>query len=276
MIAIVGVIYILTAAESAHAYFVRWGQEAAVRIQYENALVAKMDYLDRLAEQRIVAGISSNEPNRFHDPASAEMTLDNKSVDLRWYDGRTSVIFPQDSDTSLLMYASDAPLTDLTAPYLTDATLKETVSTPDDEIVIYEIDGVSAVDRLLTKTFTEVEGVIFGETVELIGFNINNINIENPMEVATMWRVIAPTEGLTFFTHLVETVGQPPVAQHDSLSVPSYFWQAGDIFVQVHLLDYAPTGSETVWVGMYTNPEPDVYVRVRGDFGDSYLLGGGE
>jgi hypothetical protein len=83
-------------------------------------------------------------------------------------------------------------------------------------------------------------------------------------ELLTMWRVTDPASvgpivppafetDVILFSHVLDAGGDI-LAQRDALDAPSWAWQAGDIFIQIHSLsipvDAEPGLHETV-VGVY-------------------------
>jgi hypothetical protein len=78
------------------------------------------------------------------------------------------------------------------------------------------------------------------------------------VELLTLWRVRTPPdlEAVTF-THLLDDGGQV-VGQMDRLDVPSWHWQPGDAFLQVHRFPVdagAMPGLYYLEVGIYTRED---------------------
>lgn len=78
-----------------------------------------------------------------------------------------------------------------------------------------------------------------------------------------MWRVAQAANDAVLFTHVQGDDGAP-LAQQDALDAPSYFWQAGDVFVQRHVIALPadlPPGRYPLAIGFYTRLTPDTTAR---------------
>lgn len=250
-------------AESYHAYFQTWANHPEVRLQYETTLTAMMTYLD--AHPGVIAAISSAQPDRFHDPATAFLTRQAQQPPLRWFNGRGGLVWPPAAPTWLL-FSGAAPLHDQLAPYLASATLVATLPLhPDDldrPVTVWQIDG-SALSAAVASQFTQVEDkVTFGTAAQatLLGYQVLTPTpaVGQPLSLATWWQVAQPLDGAVLFTHLQGEDGAP-LAQQDRLDVPSYYWQPGDYFMQRHTLTLPtdiPAGVYPLAVGFYLQAAP--------------------
>lgn len=265
-------------ANTYQAYFVEWGNNPNVRVHYESTLVEKMRYLD--ANNPTVAAISTNEPNRFHDPSTAFLALNNHDIQLRWFDGRNSLLLPNHAD-SVLLFSGDAPLQATLATMLAlepAETLPLREGDLDRPITVYHLDTVSHANQILRNQMTAIDPVLFGEQILLLGYEV--LGSAETIEALTMWEIIAPIDNLVLFTHLLAAPDQPPVAQADHLDVPSTFWVAGDKFIQRHhfvIPPDLPSGEYTINVGAYTRPDPNTFLRLPvtkegTTIGDSLLI----
>jgi hypothetical protein len=270
-------------SETMSAYFVTWANAPEVRVQYEQTLVAAINYLNDAPPG--VAAISSPSPDRFHDPSTALMTLRNDGVSLRWFNGLSSLLLPQDG-VSTLIFSDWAALNPALAPYVDSAELQTTLPLRDDDLnrplTIYSIDGPAVADVLLTTRLTPVVPVTFDQHVTLLGYEWLQPPAQagDTVQLATLWRAEQPLDGVVLFTHVLAAPDQPPLAQADRLDVPSYFWQPGDIFVQLHTVTW-PAGVDSaeflINVGAYTQPAPGQFQRLNAvqdgvALGDAYTL----
>ncbi len=112
-----------------------------------------------------------------------------------------------------------------------------------------------------------------GDIVELIGYDLRTPVVEpgGEVELLTAWRVRlsvdrrpsvdgrAPfTSQAIIFAHVLDRDNHV-IGQMDRLDVPSWHWQPGDAFVQLHrfLVDAdAPPGLYRLEVGIYTQQDP--------------------
>lgn len=256
-----------TLAESVNAYFNEWANAPEVRVQYEHTLVTAVDYLNQHGSGPVA--LSSPAPDRFHDPSTALMTLRNDAVDLRWFNGLHSLLLPQDGP-STVVFSGWSALHPALTPFFAAAepvtTLPLRESDANRPITIYQIDGPATVAALLDGPFTAVEPVAFGDHATLLGYAVLTPDAAagGTLPLATLWRADRPLEGAVLFTHLLPAPDQPPLAQADRLDVPGYYWQPGDVFIQLHELtlpaDLA-AGRYTLAVGLYTRPAPDTFLR---------------
>jgi 4-amino-4-deoxy-L-arabinose transferase-like glycosyltransferase len=270
---------------TAHAYFDIWMEHRDVRVAYHHALVQQVRYLDAQPAGGTVA-FSSIYPGRFHDPYTAETTLRRNDLALRWFDGRFSLVFPVEGESRVIVPAI-APLDEALEPIFEEhgSHIHTEYLRPDDLIPrfdVYRFDAASALAAFLplvkdppvywspSDVFSADEPqaayeplvlpVDVGGVVELISYDLRTpvIGPGEVMELLTVWRVRAhfPPEAI-IFTHLLDHDGQV-VGQMDLLSVPSWHWQPGDVFVQLHRFPVdasAPPGLYHLEVGIYTHKD---------------------
>ena len=80
--------------------------------------------------------------------------------------------------------------------------------------------------------------------------------------VVTFWRVRSAADSdkeTVLFTHLLATLSGPVLAQQDLIGYPSWQWQPGDEFAQVHRFAIppgTPPGRYPLEVGAYTRDIP--------------------
>jgi len=274
-----------TGLRTAHDYFYVWGENRDVRVAYHHTLVQEVRYLDEQSEGGTVA-FSSIYPGRFHDPYTVEITLRRDDLSIRWFDGRSALVFPVGGEARVVV-PSIAPLDGTLEPILTAhaSHLHTEALRPDDLIPrfdVYRFDAAGALAALLLK----MEGnpvywcpsdwfsaddplanyeplalpVSLGSAVELVGYDLRTpaVGAGEEVELLTLWRVRTPLdlEAVTF-THLLDDGGQV-VGQMDRLDVPSWHWQPGDAFVQLHRFPVdaeATPGLYHLEVGIYTRED---------------------
>jgi hypothetical protein len=253
-----------------HDYFDVWGQHREVRVTYYHALVQQARYLDAQPEGGTVA-LSSIYPGRFHDPYTMEIALRRDDLDLRWFDGRFALVFPAGGESRVIV-PSIAPLDEALQPIFEGhASLLHTENLRPDDLTtrfdVYRFDTTDALasflaaakDNALSTPLTFPVNV--GDVVELIGYDLRTPVVKpgGVVELLTAWRVRAPfAPEAIIFTHLLDHDSHV-VGQMDRLDVPSWHWQPGDTFVQLHRFPVdadAPPGLYHLQVGIYTQEGP--------------------
>ncbi|HOU14945.1 MAG TPA: hypothetical protein PKZ84_17695 [Anaerolineae bacterium] len=267
---------LFTGVASARAYFVTWGQNRDVRVLYHHHVVALGRYLEDSPDNTPVV-ITSLYPGEFHDPYTMEVTLRREDVDIRWSDGRSALFFPHGEtrfytetqaapapkllpfvdgyispETTLAFRADDIPTAVYGYRWNTDAAWN--ALNAELSAVVYTAPGDPPPG--VTHNATPCP-VIYGGTVALAGYRITP-DVPHPgatLDVLTAWEVqAAHPEELVLFTHLLNAEGVT-VTQIDRLDAPSWQWQAGDRFAQIHTLSLPadlPPGDYNLVVGFYT------------------------
>ena len=258
---LVVLLYVTVATASARAYFGLWANSPEVRVQYETTMVTALRYLD--AHGRGAAAVSTITPGPFHTPAVAALTLHNPAVQPRWFDGRESLLLPDEPDATLVI-PGFTPIPPALQPYLAAATLTDELSMrPDDldrPIRLYAVDGPATIAAALAR-MTAVVGqspATFGENVELLGYELSTTTAQpgETVTLVTAWRVRQPLPGAALFAHVIGP--DALIAQADSLGAPGESWMAGDVVLQLHTLTLpvaAAPGDYPLAVGVYTRPD---------------------
>ncbi len=269
--------FALTGAEVSHAYFVTWGQNRDVRVLYHYHVVALGRYLDGQSEDQSPVVVTSLYPGEFHDPYTMEVTLRREDLALRWADGRAALFFPQEP-ARLFTEAQSAPdemWKAFLAPHLVPATTL-TFRPQDIPTAIegYHWDAPASWEALLNTLqrtvrwgagntpphpdLAQSDGPIhYGGIVTLIGYRVTPATVTPgaAVDVLTAWEIDAPApEELVLFVHILNAKGAI-VTQTDRLDAPSWQWQSGDRFAQIHRLTLPndlPPGDYGISVGFYT------------------------
>lgn len=238
-------------------YFIHWAQSPDVRAAYQHTLVEALEYLEGQSPNKTTV-ISTIYPGPAHDPSIARVLLAGDQADLRWVDARRAIIYPGGQAAQLIL-PSSTPL------HPAFAGLVRPVDTV--EIRPDDLDpAFTAYDMLDTTWDLADSSANFGNALELIGSRWldDSIRPGEMAELITIWRVIDPDKvgpivppafetDMVLFTHVIDDTGDI-IVQQDSLEAPSWDWQAGDIFLQVHpvtIPDGVPTGLYNTTVGAY-------------------------
>jgi hypothetical protein len=251
----------VTAVMTARDYFHVWAQAPEVRLQYETALVTAVRYLNRHGSGPVA--VSTYTPGPYHSPAVAYLTLTNPAVSLRWFDGRGSLLLPQDA-AGQLVFVGESLEPALSRYVLLDGPSQLLAMRPTDfvrPVTVFEVDGrvlAAGLGASFTRPPLNPEGapVQFGEVAALLGYDLQLETVARYRwaRLVTLWQVEQSAPDLVLFTHLLGPDGRP-LAQADYLHAPSELWQPGDLFIQLHSLhitgDIAP-GEYPLTIGLYT------------------------
>ena len=270
-----------TAVFTARDYFVTWANHPQVRVQYESAMVAAMDYLN--AHGTGATAVSTITPGPYHSPALAQMTLRNPAVSLRWFDARDSLLLPAAARSDLLLPGFTPPAPALAA-YFAPAVLTATLPLrPDDldrPLRVYAVDGARMRAAWQARLTPAPTPVLFGDSVTFLGYELQTPRARpgETVRLATLWQAERPLPDLVLFTHLRGPDGAP-LAQADRLGAPSALWQAGDWFMQLHeftLPAETAVGAYPLAVGVYTQTAagagPRLAIRAADPPADSLTL----
>ena len=227
-------LFTITALFTYRDYFIIWANDPAVRVQYESTMMAAMRYLNEMGTG--ATAVSTITPHPFHSPALAQMTLHNPVVSLRWFDARTSLLWPAAPDSTLII-PGFTPIAPALQPYLANtAVLQQSLplrpSDADRPLDIYQI---NTTDTLLPHFTATPAIVVDNQTAQLLGYDLQTPTVPSgaAVQLATLWRVQRPLPDAILFTHLLGP-DDVPLAQADQLAAPSHAWQAGDLLVQYH------------------------------------------
>ena len=253
-----GILWLLVVALiTGRDYFARWADDPDVRAAYQQNLVQSLNYLRETRPDNAVV-VSSVFPGAAHDPSIARVLIPAQTENLRWIDARYALVFPE-GDSAQLIVPSSTPL----HPSLTRLVRPvETISLrPDD------LDASFSVFELQPDLVIEPgRQVNFGDALTLLDAQWLNesVNPGDSAELITFWKVQDPTKvgprvppafetDAVLFTHVLNDMGAI-LSQRVTLEAPSWNWQSGDIFIQVHPVkipeETAPGNYETV-VGVF-------------------------
>ncbi len=250
---LIAILFISLAITTYYNYFTIWGNDPDVRVQYESTMMTTMAYLNEFGDG--TTAVSTITPAPEHSPALAQVTLQNHSVNLHWFDARTTLLLPNQPNSTLII-PGFTPLHpalnryfDVTAVHHQTLPLRETDQ--DRPLAIYH----TTITPDLLKQFTELTAVQFGDHAHLIGYNLHTPTIPagGVLQIATLWQTQQPLPDAALFTHLLDTDGVP-FAQADYLGAPGHSWQAGDYFIQLHEFIVPPetaVGTYPLTTGLY-------------------------
>ena len=188
----------------------------------------------------------------------------------RWFDARSSFIFPQgQTDLTLINAALDDQPAPLDGRLIEDLfpIVEPLPATSDVYSATHLVSSLNT--RLITLTQAEVQWPIgtplsqsvslpldFGDRLELIGYEVRKPIVEpgKNIRLTTYWRAKdRGVEPLSFFVHVLDEHGQI-ATQWDGYTYSPYYVQSGDIIAQVHFIpipaDFAE-GTYRLQLGLY-------------------------
>ncbi len=248
---------VVTGTVTMRDYFNRWSQSPDVRAAYQQTIIQALDYLTEQSKTGPVV-ISSVYPGAAHDPSIAKVLLPYQDYDLRWVDARYGLLFPA-GQTGQLIAPSSTPLHPAFANFVSlNGTKVILADDLDPSFSLYNLSSTEVPDPTLSLNFGDA--LILLDATWLTG----PAHPGEVSELMTVWRVVDPTRvgpivppafesDVIMFTHVLNKSGEI-LAQRDSLEVPSWDWEKGDLLVQIHPLFIPPeteAGEYEAVVGIY-------------------------
>ena len=239
---------------SGRDYFGRWANMPEVRGAYQSTLVAALGHVAAAYPDAEPVVFSSVYPGAAHDPSIALVLAAGRpalSQTARWADARAALAIPP--GVSLAVITASTPPHPALLSWLMP--LEAVELRPDDldpRFTLYELDGDRAAADLAAWA---VPPVRFDGAVELVAARwlAGNARPGETAELLTAWRVLDPSRAgpagpptfasdAVLFSHVLDGAGGL-LAQRDSLDAPSWGWQTGDLFVQIHALAVPATAA---------------------------------
>jgi hypothetical protein len=242
---------------TAREYFSLWAPHPEVRVQYEAATIAALEYLK--AHETGPAAVSTIAPGPFHSPAVAALLLGDRAAGVRFFDGRQSLLLPAMAGAPLILPGFTPPAPAL-MPYWAVAAPAGEVPLPatdiDRPLRLFRVDGTAAAEFAAAHmTAGPAFPARFGASLELLGYDLQTpvVRPGETVRLVTAWRLLSPLPDAALFAHLTGGPGAP-LAQADALGAPGSGWQAGDVLFQLHefaVPDNAAPGAYPLTVGVY-------------------------
>lgn len=237
----------------------------AVRGAYQSTLAAALGHVAAAYPDAEPVVFSSVYPGAAHDPSIAFVLAADRpalSRTARWADTRWALVLPPGAALAVVP-ASTPPHPALAAWLTALATVEMRPDDLDPRFTVYRLDGDRAAADLAAWAVTPVD---FGGAVELVAARwlAEGVRPGETAELLTAWRVLDPARAgpagpptfatdAVLFSHVLDGAGGL-LSQRDSLDAPSWAWQAGDLFVQIHPLAVptsAAPGEYAAIVGLY-------------------------
>jgi hypothetical protein len=255
--ALISIVLIVFSVVSIADYFGRWATADTVRREHQAGIAQIAREIDRLSGDRPIV-ISSGAVTHWNpwSVTTFRLTAPIGYTATRWFDARSSFIFPQgQTDLTLINAALDDQPAPLDGRLMED--LFPTVEPLSGGEVYSATHLISSLNtRLITLTQASVSWpsqvhsaqaaqlpVQFSDQLELIGYDLRRteIPIGRNIRLTTYWRAQQPlgTEPTSSFVHVLDHDGNL-AAQWDGFTIAPEYVQAGDIIVQVHFIPIPP------------------------------------
>jgi hypothetical protein len=252
-------------------YFGRWANDDTVRREHQAGIVQIARQVDHLPADRPI--VFSSGAVTHWNPWSAtafRLTAPIGYTATRWFDARSSFIFPQgQTDLTLINAALDDQPAPLDSRLIEDLfpTVEAIPAASDTYSATHLVSSLNT--RLITLTRAEVQWPIgtpispavslpldFGDRQELIGYEVRKSIVEpgKNIRLTTYWRAKdRGVEPLSFFVHVLDQQGRI-ATQWDGYTYSPNYVRPGDIIAQVHFIpipaDFAE-GTYRLQLGMY-------------------------
>lgn len=243
-------------ADTAVSYFHTWANAPEVRVQYETTMTTLFQYLNQTDGSS--TAVSTITPLAEHTPAVAAMTFTGDPSQLRYFDGRSSLLIPATSQSRLIFTGFSALAQPLAAWF--DGTLIDELPLRENDldrpIWVYQVDGAALAARWQAQFNQAAENTAVPVNVDnaLIFHGFDTQIEDGRLLVITWWELLRPLPNAVIFTHLLDNNGQI-IAQQDLLSAPANLWQPGDHLLQLHQIPLPPEWESSQYqlaVGVYT------------------------
>lgn len=264
---VLGSVLAIHSAVSINDYFNRWAVAPTVQIEHQASVAATARYFGQHPATTPLV-FSSGEVTHYNPWSVTSFRLNAPIgyTNARWFDARSSFIFPQGvTDLTLITPAQD----DVPAPL--DARLIEDLfssveSSPLATEIFSATHLISSLNtRLITLTQASVSWpdgsaaqlpITFGDQLQLIGYDVRKPIVQpgKNIRLTTYWRVLTPTlEPRSFFVHVLADQDRI-AAQWDGYNYSPQYLQPDDVIVQVHFIPIPPDFAEGVYrlaLGLY-------------------------
>jgi hypothetical protein len=265
------VVLVVFSAVSIRDYFDRWATNDTVRREHQAGIVQIAREIDRVPADRPIV-FSSGAITHWNPWSSTafRLTAPIGYTATRWFDARSSFIFPQGQTDLTLIYAAlddqpaplDGRLIEDLFPAVEPITTSSTIYS-----ATHLVSSLNA--RLITLTQASVSWPIgtpisptvslplaFDDRLELIGYEVRKPIVEagKNIRLTTYWRAKERgIEPLSFFVHVLDAQGNI-ATQWDGYTYSPYYVQPGDIIAQVHFIPISANFAEGTYrlqLGLY-------------------------
>jgi hypothetical protein len=233
-------------------------------------VVERMEQYARTWNNRQVVMLCPGDNPRWDECPVVFGHMTGRSLDVRFVDGRASLLFPQSEVDTLIVLAPDigpaaARELDGYADHLPDAdvSLRENVS----RYRFYRVPAGTAISPAVPPADSPT---LLANGVELLGYALSAPPAPGSRtQLALYWRVAMlpphpPVQGYSFANHLLATDGSR-IAQKDGPGHRAQLWRPGDALVSwfdLELAADAPPPPYRLRVGMYILEPPNQFIPI--------------
>ncbi len=262
LVLIIGSVYV------ERLYFHQWAVRSDVFFEADGDLAAAARFLNNLDitdKQLYVAA------EHYQHPTVA--FLSNKYEQVKWLPQSQAVVFPI-GQTAVYIFPHNSPLPNWAAPYFAHATPLTNTLAPDDS------PAYTAYQLTMTPPFTisHAVGAIFGGSLTLLGYDLENNLPEGTAPLTLYWQVNQAQPGdFTPFVHLEDVQGHR-WSQVETFAYPAPQWSPGELIIQrvdVPIPPGTPPGRYVLRVGLFSGETGDLLPLVDEDgryAGSTYLI----
>lgn len=279
------------------AYFVDWPARPETRNIYNHNLVTAARALRDEPPGSVVA-VSALYPLYYHDPWIVRYVTGRDDLALRWFDGRSCIVYPDTTEARYVFSALTLPDPALEAQFSAQAIpLSRRYLSVDDEnpylefwrwsgfeTLATELTQIAAESRMWIGSIDSIpedgaaESVgmtglaVFGDLIELAGYRLNGASVApgDTVELVSYWRALRTAhdeDNWVTFVHLLDAAGGY-LGGVDVLGCPPTGWLPGDVVVQVHRF-VVPAGAlhgtvAYLEMGFYQRPDRRLQVQIEG------------
>ena len=268
----VGLVLIIHTVTSINDYFNRWATNPTVRTEQQAGIAATARYfVQHPAPTPLVFSSGDVVEGKPWSSTVFRMLAPTGYTNARWFDARSSFVFPQGATDLTLI---NATLDDAPAPLdnrLIEDLFPVVEPSPLAANVFSATHVVSTLNtRLMTLTQASVSWpagvaatqaatlpIAFGDRINLIGYEYRKTSVApgKNIRLTTYWRAQnLGLEPLAIFVHVLDAQGNI-VAQWDGLTIDQHYIQPGDILAQVHSIGLRPDfpeGTYRLQLGLYS------------------------
>ena len=264
----------LTGVTSAHDYFNTWANSGELRAAY----FANFGAMTRAIDELDLAGnvtLSSPFPDLPHDPFVYDLRVTRDDLDVRWFDARAALVFPNTERSTLFIPVHAYPNEDFQTWLSLEESTRVIVRSSDIDpwFDVVQWNPIATLENWLAtpeiRKLNEPFSVADSPAIRLIAYAQNESAIypDKILRLLTFWEIIDPlalgprelteyNQRANIFVHIFDRDGEI-ISQHDTLQAPAWDWRTGETFVQRHQLpipNEIPPGKYALRIGIFMLP----------------------
>ena len=241
---LIGAVVMAGGIYTSFLYTNQWSTEPELFFESDGDLTAVARFLDNTDLTDTTIYLASE-----HDQHPTLAFLSQQYERVKWLPQSRALAFPNEGP-ALYIYPHNSPQPTWTKPFLSGQLATESYTGPDDSpaFTAYLRNGPIAPPAPIPLNIN------FGNSIELLGYDIQEAIAGNKTAVTLFWRVLSPPpNNLLPFIHL-EDRWQHRWSQKESAAYPSRQWESGDYIieqVELPLPAGMPPGHYRLRVGLF-------------------------